>query len=161
MSETGTLITSRSEFHEALRQAFAEAAVAGSAELRLCDNDFADWPLGEREVVAQLERWAASRRRITLVARHFDEVVRRHARWVAWRQTWSHIVSCRTNNELENGEMPTLLIASGTVCVRLADAVHHRGRISHEKADELICGEAFDAVLQRSIESFPSTTTGL
>ena len=96
-----------------------------------------------------------------MLARSFDEVARRHARWVAWRRQWSHIVHCRTNNELEAGEMPTLLLASGTLSVRLSDPVHHRGLVSYDKADEIRCREAIDAVLQRSVEAFPATTTGL
>ena len=155
------LITTRSEFHAALRQALAEAADAGSRELWLSDPDFADWPLGERDIVDQLARWAASSRRITLLAGTFDEVARRHPRWVAWRRQWSHIVGCRTNRELPSEELPTLLCAAGTVSVRLVDRVHHRGRISHDRADELRCKEQFDAVLQRSEEAFPATTTGL
>jgi hypothetical protein len=155
------LITSRGEFHAALRLAFTEAAAQGSREIWLCDNDFADWPLGERAVIEQLGHWAYSSRKLTLIARHFDDVARRHARWVEWRRQWSHIVSCRTNNELEAGEMPTLLLASGTLSVRLSDALHHRGRLSRERADEVRCKELIDAVLQRSEEAFPATTTGL
>jgi hypothetical protein len=164
MSDTESmpgLISTRGEFHAALRLAFTEAADAGSRELWLCDNDFAGWPLGERTVVEQLTRWAASSRRLTLLARNFDEVARRHARWVEWRRQWAHIVSCRTNHELEVGEVPTVLIASGTLSVRLADPLRHRGRLSRDKADEIRCREAIDAVLQRSEEAFPATTTGL
>ncbi|HEY8706544.1 MAG TPA: hypothetical protein VIM34_00945 [Burkholderiaceae bacterium] len=157
----GTLITTRGEFHSALKLAFAEAALTGSREIWLCDDDFADWPLGERAVLEQLTLWAASSRRLTLLARSFDEVARRHARWVAWRQQWSHIVHCRTNNELEAGEMPTVLLASGTLSVRLSDPAHHRGLVSYDKADEIRCKEMIDAVLQRSAEAFPATTTGL
>ncbi len=157
----GTLITTRGEFHAALRQGFAEAAASGCRELWLCDNDFADWPLGEREVIAQLETWAASSRKLTVLARSFDELARRHARWVEWRRQWSHIVSCRTNNELEAGEMPIVLLASGTLSVRLSDPVHYRGRLSHDRADEVRCMELIDSVLQRSEEAFPATTTGL
>ena len=155
------LITTRGEFHAALRVGFAEAAANGSRELWLCDNDFADWPLGERAVIEHLGQWAASNRRLMLLARSFDEVARRHARWVEWRRQWSHIVSCRANNELESGDMPTLLLAVGTLSVRLSDSVHHRGRLSRDKADEVRCKELFDAVLQRSEEAFPATTTGL
>ena len=160
-ADPGTLITSRSEFHAALRGAFAEAATLGSRELWLCDEDFADWPLGERAVVEQLAQWAASNRRMTLLARNFDEVSRRHARWVAWRRTWSHIVVCRSNTELPSGEFPTLLLALDRVSVRLADTVQHRGRVSHDKADELRCKEQIDAVLQRSEAAFSASTTGL
>lgn len=156
-----TLITTRGEFHTALKLGFAEAAASGSREIWLCDDDYADWPLGERAVVDQLSLWAASNRRLTLLARSFDEVARRHGRWVAWRRQWSHIVHCRTNNELEAGEMPTLLLASGTLSVRLSDPVHHRGLVSYDKADETRCKEAIEAVLQRSVEAFPATTTGL
>ena len=157
----GSLITTRSEFHEALRNAFAEAAAGGSREIWLSDNDLADWPLGERAVVASLSEWAASSRRLTLVAQNFDEMVRRHARWIDWRRQWSHIVSCRTNTELGAGAMPTLLIAAGAVSVRLSDPVHYRGRVSRDPADELHCKEQIDAVLQRSEEGFPASTTGL
>jgi hypothetical protein len=155
------LITSRSEFHQALRDAFAEAAAAGSRELWLVDPDFADWPLGERAVVDCLDEWAASSRHLNLLAQNFDEVARRHARWVAWRRQWAHIVSCRTNTEIEAAAIPTLFVASGTLIVRLSDVVHHRGRASHTKAEELHCKELIDAVLKHSEEAFPATTTGL
>jgi hypothetical protein len=161
MTNPSGLITSRVEFLDALLSAFAEAAGAGSREIWLCDEDFGDWPLGERVVIEQLTQWATSTRKLLLVARTFDEVARRHPRWVAWRRNWSHIVSCRTNSELGTGEFPTLFVASSTVTVRLSDNVHHRGRLSHEKAEELRCKELLDAVLQRSEEAFPATTTGL
>ena len=160
-ADPATLITSRSEFHAALRLAFAEAAVNGCRELWLCDSDFADWPLGERAVVEHLEQWAASSRQLTLFASTFDEVARRHARWVEWRLRWSHIVRCRTDAELEADAVPTLLLAPGALTVRLVDRIHHRGRVSRDKADELRCKEQIDAVLQRSVEAFPATTTGL
>ncbi|HZT55936.1 MAG TPA: hypothetical protein VFA35_06900 [Burkholderiaceae bacterium] len=160
-TEPGSLITSRAEFHAALHQAFETLASAGAREVWLCDEDFADWPLGERATIERLQQWAASSRKLTLVARHFDEVARRHPRWVEWRRNWSHIVSCRSNRELATGEFPTVLLGLGTVSVRLSDTVHHRGRLSHEKSDEIRCKEQIDAVLQRSDEAFPATTTGL
>lgn len=155
------LIDSRVEFQSALRLALAEAAGAGSRELWLSDIDFAEWPLGERDVIESLTRWAASSRRLTLVANHFDTVARHHPRWVTWRRQWSHIVSCRTNTEIEAAEIPSLLIAVGTVTVRLSDAVHFRGRIGRDRAEEVRCKELFDAVSQRSEEAFPVTATGL
>lgn len=159
--DTRVLITSRNEFHDALRRAFAQAADAGCREILLCDDDFSDWPLGERRVVEDLTRWAASHRSLTVVARHFDEVVRRHARWVEWRRNWSHIVQCRVNNELEAGQMPVMFLAPGATSVRVVDAEHHRGVLSHDKADAIVWREALDAVLQRSEESFPATQLGL
>lgn len=159
--ESHGLITSRGEFHAALHQAFEAAAAIGCRELMLSDPDFADWPLGERKVVEQLGRWVGSQRSLTLLAASFDAVPRCHPRWVEWRRQWSHVVHCRCNTELETGAMPTLLIAPGLFSVRLADAVHHRGRWSREAADELQCREMYDAVLQHSQVSFPVSTTGL
>lgn len=156
-----TLITSRAEYQDALRQAFASLASTPCREVWLCDEDFATWPLGERAVVEQLEAWAASSRRLVLLARRFDEVARSHPRWVTWRRHWSHIVSCRTNTELATGEFPAIFWAGGTLTVRLSDTVHHRGRASHSKAEEIFCKEQLDAVSQRSEEAFPATTTGL
>jgi len=161
MSASDSLITSRGEFHAALRSALAEAAAVGCRELWLCDNDFADWPLGERQVVDSLSQWAGSHRRLTLIAGTFDEVARRHARWNEWRRQWSHIVHCRSNAELERGQMPSVLLASELLSVNLVDPVHYRGRFSHDAADGVRCRELIDAVLQRSEEAYPVTTTGL
>lgn len=160
-SESHGLIASRKAFQDALYRAFAEGAAVGCRELWLCDANFADWPLGERAVVEQLTQWAGSQRRLTLLATTFDEVVRRHPRWVEWRRQWSHVVHCRTNTDLETGQMPSLLLAPGLMSVRLTDTVHWRGRWSRESADEVPCRELIDAVLQRSEEAFPVTVTGL
>jgi hypothetical protein len=161
MSQTDSLITSRGEFHAALKSALAEAATVGCRELWLCDTDFADWPLGELAVVESFAQWAGSHRRLTLIAESFDEVARRHARWNEWRRQWSHIVHCRRNAELESGQMPSVLLASGLLSVSLVDPVHYRGRFSHDAADAVRCRELIDAVLQRSEEAYPVTTTGL
>lgn len=158
---TSDPIGSRGEFHGSLRAAFAEAATVGCREIWLCDKDFADWPLSERAVIDHLTQWAQAHRKLTLLAQSFDEIVRRHARWVEWRRQWSHVVECRTNAELEAGQMPVILLASGLVTVRLVDAVHYRGSTSHATADGVQARELIDAVLQRSAEAFPVTTLGI
>lgn len=156
-----TLIDSRSGFHDAVRAAFAEAADAGCREIWICDDDFGDWPLNERGVIEQLTRWAQSHRCLTVIARDFDTVSRQHARWVEWRRQWSHVVQCRTNNDLEAGQMPTMLLAPGAASVRLVDRVRYRGSVSRDPADAILWRETIDAVLQRSEEAFPATTLGL
>jgi len=161
MSTSDSLITTRGEFHAALNSALAEAAAVGCREIWLCDENFADWPLGERAVVESFSQWAGSHRRLTLIAHSFDEVARRHARWNEWRRQWAHIVHCRSNAELESGQMPSVLLATGLLSVSLVDPVHYRGRFSHDAADGVRCRELIDAVLQRSEEAYPVTTTGL
>jgi hypothetical protein len=158
---TRRAITSRSEFHAAIRSAFAQAAQAGAAEIWLCDASYADWPLNEPGLIDELTRWAQSPRRLTLYAYEFDEVARRHARFTEWRRQWSHVVHCRTSDELEPAQFPTLCWVPGVVSVRLTDTVRHRGLASHEAIDGIACQEAIDALSQRSTEAFPVTTLGL
>jgi hypothetical protein len=162
MTETSrTLITTRGEFHDALKQALADIAAIGCREVFFSDADFTDWPLSDAAVIDSLTQWARSHRRLTLLAQQFDELARRHGRWVEWRRRWSHLVECRVNTELEASKVPTLLLAPSLVVVRLVDKLHYRGSVSHDPADLLQSRETLDAVLQRSEESFPVTTLGL
>ena len=154
-------IDSRAGFHAAVRAAFDVAATQGCREIWLVDRDFADWPLGEIEVVDHLRRWAHPHRKLTLLASHFDMLARRHPRWVAFRRTWGHVVECRSNTELEPAKMPTLMLAAPLLLLRLADPLRHRGSVSRDPATLLSARETVDAVLQRSEHAFPSTILGV
>ena len=154
-------IRTREQFHQALRDAFAEAAAIGCREILMCDDHFADWPLNEVEVVEHLAQWATAQRKITVLARNFEQIARLHPRWVAWRRTRSHVIECRSNNELEAGQMPTLLLMPGVLTLKLVDAVNYRGSVSRHAGDAVLARESFDAVLQRSEEAFPATDLGL
>ncbi len=151
----------RKAFHAAVRVALAEAAAAGWRDLWLCDPDFANWPLGERSVVESLTQWAGSQRRLTLLALHFDEVARRHARWAQWRRQWAHVVQCRALQELQADDVPVMLHASGALTLRLLDPLRYQGIVSRRAADGLEARETIDAISQRSVEAFPGTTLGL
>ena len=155
------IIQSRNEFQAALREALDEVGQVGSRELFLCDEDFADWPLGDADVIERLSRWAMSHRRLTLLAQSFDGVVRNYPRFVAWRRQWSHIVDARALEEAEPGEVPTLLLAPGVVSLRLFDRVRVRGSLSHDPADDIRDRELVTAIWQRGSEAFPATTLGL
>ena len=72
------IITSRGDFHDALRQSFALVADQGCREVFIADPSFADWPLGERAVIESLTRWAYAHRKLTVLAQSFDEFARRH-----------------------------------------------------------------------------------
>jgi len=158
---THRMLSSRSEFHEALRTAFDRVAAQGCREIWLCDPDFADWPLGEIAVVDSLTRWASSHRKLVVLAQHYDEIVRKHPRWVNWRRQWSHVVECRSFEEVESGAMPSMFLAPGVVTVRLFDPENYRASVSTEVADAVRAKEALDVVLQRSSEAFAATTLGL
>ena len=160
-SENIVPITSRAEFVDAVRASFAFAAHEGAREILLVDADFADWPLNDRAVIESLAGWVDSRRSLLLFGHSFDELARRHPRFVEWRRQWAHAVRCRNDPELEAAQLPTLLLVPGVTCVRLVDRVHHRGTASNRPVDMAECQEAVDALLQRSVEAFPVTTLGL
>jgi hypothetical protein len=159
--ESITQIASRKDFHDAVRGALALAAESGASEICLVDSHFNDWPLNERGLVESLSKWASSRRRLFVVAHSFDDVARRAPRFAEWRRQWSHIIVCRSTDELEADQVPTLLFVPGLVCVRLLDRVHYRGTVSCRPSDHVECREAIDALLQRSAEAFPVTMLGL
>jgi hypothetical protein len=162
MSESqSTLITSRGEFHAAMREALADIAEVGCREIFMSDADFTDWPLSDTALIVSLTLWARSHRKLTLLAGQFDELARRHGRWVEWRREWSHLVECRANTELEAAKLPTMLLAPGVLVLRLVDPIRYRGSLSRATSDMVQARELLDAVLQRSEETFPVTTLGL
>ncbi len=127
----------------------------------MCDSHFADWPLNEPAVIDALVRWAQPHRKLVVLAQSFDDVVRRHPRWVAWRRQFAHAVECRLVEPMEQGRMPTLLTAQGGLTVKLVDPQRYRGSWSREPADGRLAAELIDAVSQRSAEAFAATTLGL
>ncbi len=160
-SESHGLIDSRSGFHHALRAAFADIAAHPRLQVWMCDSHFADWPLNEPAVIDALVRWAQPHRKLVVLAQSFDDVVRRHPRWVAWRRQFAHAVECRLVEPMEQGRMPTLLTAQGGLTVKLVDPQRYRGSWSREPADGRLAAELIDAVSQRSAEAFAATTLGL
>ena len=155
------LLTSRGEVQAALRDAFAAVARLRPREVWLCDDDFAEWPLGEPAVIEQLTAWASPGRRLVLLARRYDEVPPRHPRWVEWRRTWSHLVTCRTDPERPVGSWPTLFVVPRTLGVCLLERDRPRGWSSTAAPDIASATDQFDALLQRSVDTFPASTLGL
>lgn len=152
--------TGRTEFTDMIRQAFAVAAQQGWREIIVCDPDFEDWPLGERVVVQALNDWSKTGRKFTMLARNYDEVLRKHARFVTWRRTWAHIVECRANAAAPGDETPSALLAPGWVFERL-DLPRCTGVAGSEPARRVALRERLNERLLKSSSAFPATTLGL
>jgi hypothetical protein len=147
----------RSGFAELVRQAFAAAAAQGWRELIICDANFEDWPLGERVVAQSLNDWSASGRKLTMLAQDYGEVTRRHARFVTWRRTWSHIIECRGHAA---GDLPSVFWSPDWAFERL-DLVHSTGVAGSEPGRRVALKERLTEQLLRSSPAFAASTLGL
>ncbi len=150
----------RVAFQQLVRDALACAAREGWREIILSDASFADWPLGERAVAESLQAWSKTGRQVTLLAKRYDEVVRRHARFVAWRGTWSHIIEARACASADALELPSAIWSPGWVMHRL-DPERCNGYSGAEPERRLALRESLSEWLGKSSPAFPATTLGL
>lgn len=154
-------IQTRGDFQQAIRDAFDLAASQGCKDISVCDVDFADWPLGERGVVEALTRWAYAHRRLRVYAVTYEDVVRRHPRWVDWRRQWAHVVECRQIDDLAAEQVPRLWLAPGLRAVRLVDPLRFRGYVDEAPGDLLRIQQGLEFAVERAVEAFPATVLGL
>ena len=150
----------RKDFQQLVRDALACAAREGWRQLILCDASFEDWPLGERAVAESLQAWSASGRHCTLLARKWDGVITRHARFVTWRRTWSHIIDARACSSADPNDLPSAIWSPGWAMQRL-DLERCNGYSGSEPERRVLLKQNLNEWLQRSSPSFPAHTTGL
>jgi hypothetical protein len=150
----------RVDFQQLVRDALAHAAREGWRELILSDADFADWPLGERAVAESLGAWSASGRRCTLLACRYDELAVRHARFVSWRRTWSHIIEARACVSADPLDFPSAIWSPGWAMQRL-DPERCNGYAGAEPERRVLLRENLIEWIARSSAAFAATTLGL
>ncbi|MGH8821940.1 MAG: hypothetical protein ACREWJ_11700 [Rhodoferax sp.] len=152
----------RGEFAQIVREALAGAAREGWGEIIISDAGFEDWPLGERAVAESLQAWSKAGRRFTMLALRYDEVVRRHARFVSWRRTWAHIVECRRCAAADFSELPSA-IWSPAWALRRLDLERSTGTCSSnsDPGHRLQVREILNEWLRKSTPGFPASTLGL
>lgn len=150
----------RTEFSALIRRAFQAAAGQGWREIIICDASFEDWPLGERSVADALGAWSRTGRKLTMIARNYDAVSRRHPRFVTWRRNWSHIVECRGSASGPSENLPSAMWTPGWVFERV-DVDRSAGYAGHETSRRLALRECLSERLLKSVPAFPATTLGL
>lgn len=147
----------RGEFAELVRQAFAAAASQGWCEIVVCDPDFADWPLGERAFIQSLNDWSKTGRKFTMLARSYDEILRKHARFVSWRRSWAHIVECRASRA---NDLPSALWSANWGYER-NDVPRCSGVAGAQAVGRVALKERLNERLLNSSPAFAATTLGL
>lgn len=93
----------------------------------------------------------------------FADLIRlaaRHARFVSWRRTWSHIVACRKMAVAPAENLPSALWSPGWVVERL-DLPHCTGMAGAEVARRTMLKERLHDALLKSSAALPATTLGL
>ncbi len=150
----------RSTFVQAVRDALQIAAQDGWNELILCDANFAGWPLGERAVAESLQAWSRGGRRFLMLATDYSAMPRLHPRFVKWRQTWDHIIECRTCRTTDALAFPSVFWSPGWVMQRI-----------DVERDVLVCDSAparrvtlrqlLDECRRDSAPGFPASVLGL
>jgi hypothetical protein len=156
----GAPIDGRGAFIDAVRGAFEHALHARERELCLVDPDFETWPLDDPHLLQALGAWARlPQRRLLMVARSFDGVPRRFARFTAWRRTWAHVVDAHAT-DVEPSQVPSLLLAGARSLV-LDDRLRWRGHALRDDEDVAAWREVVDVLLQRSEPGFAANLLGL
>jgi hypothetical protein len=155
-------IASLTDFQNAIAWGFGAAFDEGARRIICCDSDFALWPLDDDAMLQGLSQWLRQpQRRLDFLARDYDEVRRRFARFMRWRRDWAHAISYwQAPPELAVG-LPSLLVSDGKVGVQLLDAEHWRGRAEVDARAAHVKRERIDVVLQRSELSFAVNILGL
>lgn len=147
----------REAFGAIVRNALSAAAQQGWQEIVFSDPDFADWPLGERASIDALQAWAASGRRLLLLAQRFDLIERGHARFVPWRRLWDHLIECRATG---NAAVPSAIWTPSWFAHRI-DPEHSQGVCSTDPRARRELRETIDEGWRRGRPAFPASTLGL
>jgi hypothetical protein len=150
----------REDFRQLVRAALAAAAREGWHELILSDASFEEWPLGERAVAESLQAWAHSGRRMVLLAKRYDAMLRQHARFVQWRGTWSHIVTAVACPSADALDLPSAIWSPAWVMER-RDIERSNGYCGSEAERRVQLRESLNAWLAQGTPGFPATTLGL
>ncbi|MGE5452259.1 MAG: hypothetical protein ACM3VZ_10525 [Acidobacteriota bacterium] len=162
MSELSGRFDGWLSFQDRLAAGMAMAA-AQPADLYFCDVDFSHWPLGAPAILDAFHQWVMSSTapRCHLLAVNFDEMPRRHPRWLAWRQNWGHRVQCKLIPEdAAPGLLPTFVLKD-CLALRIMDQRSGAGIWSRDPGTMRAWVSEFDVISQRSHEALPATTLGL
>lgn len=149
------------EFNTCIRRAMAAAARENWTDIIICDIDFFDWPLGEKAPIEALTDWVRAGRQFTMLAERYDEVWRRHPRFVTWRQTWGHRVTCLARrNQMGQIALPSAFWTPSWALQRL-DRAQCVGVATLDPMRRVALREELREVVRQSSPAFAATTLGL
>ncbi len=149
---------------QALLDELLRACRGGALQICCFAPDFQRWPLSNPAVLDALRQWVAPQRRLRLLAHDYEALARRHPRFVQWRQLYGHAVEARQLSDegpVDHRRPAALLLGEPPRLWRLLEARQGRAVVESDAGAHGAALEWFDAVSQRSEESFASSTLGL
>ncbi len=153
-------LVGRLAFADALRAAASAAAHEAWSTIVLADDDFSDWPLGERAVIDGLNAWARQGRRMRLIARDFSALRQQHPRFVQWRTTWAHLVEAHGVSQASPDEVPSVIWTPTWTLERL-DPVRSSMVAERSAERRIALSERLDDWWAKGRPGFAATTLGL
>lgn len=155
-------IGSRAEFDAAVHQALNHALLRRSRRMVWLDQDFAEWPLDDALLLQRLTEWMQlPQRQLVLLATRYEDMGRRHPRFVSWYRMWAHAASAFSPAEDDVADLPCVLLAERAALVHLLDPLRWRGWATEDAPQQRLWRDRIEALLQRSTPAFPATTLGL
>ena len=145
----------------AWRQAIRTLLTQPSGAIRMYSPDYADWGLGDAELIAGLDAWAVGRSQLSvrMLGQRFDGLQRGDPRFVEWRARFAHVIACHALPEESAGLHECLLLPEiGLLAIpseKSRLAIYCSGERLHAAA------HAFDQTWEHSAPAFPAYTLGL
>jgi hypothetical protein len=140
----------REAFEQTVRDALACAAREG----------FSDWPLRGRAVSDSLHAWARRGQRFVMLATRYDELQRYQARFVTWRQTWSHLIECRLCRQGDPVDFPSAIWSPSWVLHR-HDIERSVFVCDTQPARRVALRQTLEEWIRQSSPGFAASTLGL
>lgn len=153
-------LVGRLAFADAVRAAATVAAQEGWASIVFADDDFHDWPLGERVVVDALNAWAQRGRHLRLLARDFGALRQQQPRFAQWRTTWAHLIEVHAVPQASPHEIPSVIWTPTWTLERL-DPVRSSMVAEHSAERRVALRERLDDWWAKGRPAFAPTTLGL
>lgn len=136
------------------------AQAQGVRELILCDTDFAEWPLGERDLAQLLHSWSRAGGRASLLALDYRPLQARQPRWVEWRRQWSHAIEVRRGLQASASGWPSAMW-SPAGCLERPTGDHSPWLGSTRPERIAALRQRLQALWDQAVPAFPATTLGL
>jgi len=156
---------SHDDIQRVLTEVLGLCAVQGGRELCWMDADFSGWPLSDAPLLQALGHWALPHRRLRLLASDYEPLRRAHPRFVQWRQLHDHVVTAKAfepSDAMERSQPSPMgaVLAPGLLVFKRWTPTRASLSLRNSR-EEATTKEWFDAIEQRSTDSFAASTLGL